>query len=217
MAGWVSTFLNRFLKKTGLGGDKNGERVQRSRPVGSDRPGWRRLDLRFTTTTSIVCFIRVVAVIFVIDDTTADEKGEWLVLDFDDPAEVFAQNARGRYAVVRKLIAQVLSESLAPQVGIDRFGILVLILRERGGFECDARVHSRRLRSPLRSFMLLTSEDRSIDRSMLVAELFETVHAGVDHVEAGSVAEADRLVVAESDTGNGGDVVSAEQFFGQVQ
>ena len=51
---------------------------------------------------------------------------------------------------------------------------------------------------------------------MLPAELFEACEAFVEDIEGGAVAEADALVVAEGDAGDGGDLVAGEQLVAEV-
>jgi len=51
---------------------------------------------------------------------------------------------------------------------------------------------------------------------MLPAELFEAREAFVEDVEGGAVAEADALVVAEGDAGDGGDLVAGEELVTEV-
>ena len=52
--------------------------------------------------------------------------------------------------------------------------------------------------------------------SMLAAKLLEAGQSFIEDIQRGAVAEADAVVVAEGDTGDGGDLVAREQFVAEV-
>ena len=71
----------------------------------------------------------------------------------------------------------------------------------------------------LRIWGFVANGERCLARPLclvLVAELFEAVHAGIDDIQAGGVAEADGEVAAEGQAGDGAYLLLAQQLLAEV-